>query len=90
MSAVKPPGISTTTKRLTSSSGRVRFVLGLSFILLTIAFRSIVIPATAIVLNLLSVGAAYGLLVLVFQIGIDHEAPRTMQLVPTLLARLAP
>jgi uncharacterized membrane protein YdfJ with MMPL/SSD domain len=48
------------------------FVLGLSFILLTIAFRSIVIPAVAIALNLLSVGAAYGLLVLVFQKGIGN------------------
>ena len=45
------------------------FVLGLTFLLLTIAFRSIVIAATAIALNLLSVGAAYGLLVLVFQKG---------------------
>jgi putative drug exporter of the RND superfamily len=45
-------------------------VLGLSFLLLTIAFRSIVVPATAIVLNLLSVGAAYGLIVAVFQHGI--------------------
>ena len=42
------------------------FVLGLSFILLTIAFRSIVIALVSIVLNLLSVGAAYGLLTLVF------------------------
>jgi putative drug exporter of the RND superfamily len=49
------------------------FVLGLSFILLTIAFRSIVVPLKAIVLNLLSVGAAYGLLVLVFQEGIGNE-----------------
>ena len=49
------------------------FVLGLSFLLLTIAFRSIVVPATAIVMNLLSVGAAYGLLVLVFQKGIGNE-----------------
>jgi uncharacterized membrane protein YdfJ with MMPL/SSD domain len=49
------------------------FVLGLSFILLTIAFRSIVVPATAIVMNLLSVGAAYGLLVLVFQEGVGNE-----------------
>src|SRR3954452_21833243 len=49
------------------------FVLGLSFILLTVAFRSIVIPAVAIVLNLLAVGAAYGLLVLVFQKGIGSE-----------------
>ncbi|MDP6455293.1 MAG: MMPL family transporter [SAR202 cluster bacterium] len=49
------------------------FVLGLSFILLMIVFRSIVIPATAIIMNLLSVGAAYGLLVLVFQKGIGNE-----------------
>jgi uncharacterized membrane protein YdfJ with MMPL/SSD domain len=49
------------------------FVLGLSFLLLTLAFRSIVVPATAIVMNLLSVGAAYGLLVLVFQEGIGNE-----------------
>jgi RND superfamily putative drug exporter len=49
------------------------FVLGLSFVLLTIAFRSIVVPLKAIVLNLLSVGAAYGLLVLVFQKGIGNE-----------------
>jgi putative drug exporter of the RND superfamily len=49
------------------------FVLGLSFILLTIAFRSIVIPVKAILLNLLSVGAAYGLLVLVFQKGVGNE-----------------
>jgi putative drug exporter of the RND superfamily len=45
------------------------FVLGLSFLLLLIAFRSIVIPIKAILLNLLSTGAAYGLLVLVFQEG---------------------
>jgi RND superfamily putative drug exporter len=42
------------------------FVLGLSFILLTIAFRSIMVAFVSIVLNLLSVGAAYGLLTLVF------------------------
>jgi uncharacterized membrane protein YdfJ with MMPL/SSD domain len=45
------------------------FVLGLSFVLLVLAFRAIVVPAVAIGLNLLSVGAAYGLLVLVFQQG---------------------
>ncbi len=45
------------------------FVLGLSFLLLLIAFHSIVIPIKAIILNLLSTGAAYGLLVLVFQEG---------------------
>jgi RND superfamily putative drug exporter len=49
------------------------FVLGLSFVLLTLAFRSIVVPATAIGMNLLSVGAAYGLLVLVFQEGVGNE-----------------
>jgi uncharacterized membrane protein YdfJ with MMPL/SSD domain len=41
------------------------FVLGLTLVLLTIAFRSVVVALTAIILNLLSVGAAYGLLVLV-------------------------
>jgi RND superfamily putative drug exporter len=46
------------------------FVLGLSFLLLTLVFRSIVIAATTIVLNLLSVGAAYGLIVLVFEHGV--------------------
>jgi RND superfamily putative drug exporter len=45
------------------------FVLGLSFLLLAVAFRSLVVPLTSIVMNLLSVGAAYGLLVLVFQKG---------------------
>jgi uncharacterized membrane protein YdfJ with MMPL/SSD domain len=45
------------------------FVLGLAFILLLLTFRSIVVPIKAIVLNLLSVGAAYGVLVLVFQDG---------------------
>src|ERR687897_2191756 len=49
------------------------FVLSLSFILLTIAFRSLVVAATAIALNLLSVGAAYGALILVFQEGFGNE-----------------
>ena len=51
----------------------IAFVLGLSFILLTVAFRSIVIPVKAILINLLSVGAAYGLLVAVFQKGIAAD-----------------
>ena len=46
------------------------FVLGLSFILLMVVFRSLVIPIKAIIMNLLSVGAAYGLLVIVFQMGV--------------------
>lgn len=45
------------------------FVLGLSFVLLTLAFRSVVIAGTAVLLNLLSVATAYGLLVLVFEKG---------------------
>ena len=45
------------------------FVLGLSFLLLLVMFRSIVIPIKALVLNLLSVGAVYGVLVMVFQWG---------------------
>jgi RND superfamily putative drug exporter len=54
---------------LDSTPGVMALVLGASFILLMIGFRSIVIPTTGIVLNLLSTGAAYGLLVAVFQYG---------------------
>ncbi len=49
------------------------FVLGLSFVLLTIVFRSLVVPLKAILMNLLSVGASYGALVLVFQKGFLHS-----------------
>jgi RND superfamily putative drug exporter len=45
------------------------FVLGLAFLLLLITFRSIVIPLMTIALNLLSVGAAYGVVTLIFQYG---------------------
>ena len=45
------------------------FVLTFAFLLLLVSFRSIVIAAKAIVLNLLSVGAAYGVLVAIFQWG---------------------
>ncbi len=45
------------------------FVLGFSFVVLLLVFRSIVIPIKAVIMNLLSVGTAYGLLVLVFQKG---------------------
>jgi len=47
----------------------IAFVLGLTLVFLTVVFRSVVVAGTAVVLNLLSVGAAYGLLVLVFQDG---------------------
>ncbi len=46
------------------------FVLGLSFLVLLVTFRSLVVPLKAIVMNLLSVGASYGMLVLIFQEGI--------------------
>ncbi len=48
----------------------IAFVLTLSFVLLLLVFRSIIIPVKAILMNLLSVGAAYGLIVLVFQHGV--------------------
>jgi uncharacterized membrane protein YdfJ with MMPL/SSD domain len=47
----------------------IAFVLGLTLVFLTVVFRSLVVAGTAVVLNLLSVSAAYGLLVLVFQDG---------------------
>jgi RND superfamily putative drug exporter len=49
------------------------FVLGLAFLLMLVTFRSIVVPIKAILLNLLSVGAAYGVLVLVFQNGLGES-----------------
>jgi uncharacterized membrane protein YdfJ with MMPL/SSD domain len=51
----------------------IAFVLLLTFVLLTVVFRSVVVAGTAVVLNLLSVGAAYGLLVLVFQEGVGAD-----------------
>jgi RND superfamily putative drug exporter len=67
------------------------FVLGLSFLLLLVVFRSIVVPLKAVVMNLLSVGAAYGVLVLVFQEGIGtgllgfQEAPVIESWLPLFL-----
>ena len=51
----------------------IGFVLALSFLLLTVVFRSLVVPIKAIIMNLLSVGAAYGLMVLVFQHGVGAD-----------------
>ena len=50
-------------------------VLGLSFIILMLVFRSVVIAVKAVVMNLLSVGCTYGLLVLVFQKGVADALP---------------
>ena len=49
------------------------FVLGMSFLLLLLVFRSIIVPLKAILLNLLSVGATYGIIVLIFQKGVGNE-----------------
>jgi RND superfamily putative drug exporter len=51
----------------------VGFVLLFAFVLMLFAFRSLVVAAKAILLNLLSVGAAYGVLVLVFQHGVGKH-----------------
>jgi RND superfamily putative drug exporter len=72
------------------------FVLGLSFILLTVVFRSIVVPVKAILLNLLSVAAAYGAITLVFQKGVGigvfnaigfnfHQSPAVEAWLPLFL-----
>ena len=50
------------------------FVLILTFVLLTRAFRSIVLPLKAVILNLVSLGAAYGIVVFIFQQGHGSEA----------------
>ena len=46
------------------------FVLGLSFLILMVVFRSVIVPIKAVLMNLLSVGTAFGLMVLVFQKGV--------------------
>ncbi|MGL5828908.1 MAG: MMPL family transporter, partial [Angustibacter sp.] len=53
------------------------FVLTITLLILLLAFRSLVIAATAVVLNLVSVGAAYGILVLVFQEGFASDLLNT-------------
>ena len=69
----------------------ILIVVGLSFIVLLFAFRSILIPIKAAVCNLLSVGAAYGVVTLVFQegfgaslIGLEHAVP-IVSFVPLLM-----
>ena len=67
------------------------FVLSMSFLLLLIVFRSLVVPLKAIVMNLLSVGTAYGMLVLVFQRGVGagllgfQESPIVAAWIPLFL-----
>ena len=66
-------------------------VIGLSFLLLVVVFRSVVVPAKAALLNILSIGAAYGVVVAIFQwgwgadlIGLEETVP-IMPLAPMLM-----
>src|SRR5262249_14739104 len=52
---------------------QILVVIALSFLLLMLAFRSVLIPAQAAIMNLLSIGAAYGVLVAIFQFGWLHS-----------------
>jgi putative drug exporter of the RND superfamily len=66
-------------------------VVGLSFVLLLIVFRSILVPIKAAVMNLLSIGAAYGVVVLVFQKGYGasligiHESLPIVSFIPMFM-----
>ena len=69
----------------------IAIVVGLSFLLLMVAFRSVIVPLTAGLMNLVSVAASYGVLVLVFEkgvglelIGLDREVP-IVSFVPLLM-----
>ena len=60
----------------------IGFVVGVSILLLAMVFRSVLIPIKAAVMNLLSIAAAYGVMVAVFQwgwgtelLGLDHAVP---------------
>ena len=74
-------GVTGLTAQWTDSTDEIKsklplvfaFVLLFAFVLMLVAFRSLVIAAKAILLNLLSVAAAYGVLVLVFQHGIGKD-----------------
>jgi len=60
----------------------VGFVVGVSVLLLGLVFRSVIVPVKAALMNLLSIGAAYGVVTMVFQwgwgadlLGLDHAMP---------------
>ena len=61
--------VDTQQELMTRFPGTVALVLGITAIMLFIAFRSLLVPVKAVLLNILSVGAAFGLTVLVFQHG---------------------
>jgi RND superfamily putative drug exporter len=62
------------------------FVILLTFILLARAFRSLVLPLKAVILNLVSLAAAYGIIVFIFQMGHGSQAiwgvPATQAIIP--------
>jgi RND superfamily putative drug exporter len=62
------------------------FVVLLTFLLLTRAFRSLLLPLKAVILNLVSLGAAYGIIVFIFQLGHGSDAiwgvPATQSIIP--------
>src|SRR5436309_8437495 len=69
----------------------IAIVVGLSFLVLLLAFRSVLVPLKAAIMNLLSVAAAYGVVTFVFQeghgatlIGLDHAVP-IVSFVPLLM-----
>jgi putative drug exporter of the RND superfamily len=69
----------------------IAVVVGLSFLVLLVAFRSLLVPLKAAVMNLLSVAAAYGVVTAVFQkgwgaslLGLDHSVP-IISFVPLLM-----
>ena len=92
--ATRPASSTTSPSSTSGCRSPLAVVLSLSFVLLLLAFRSVVIPAKAILMNLLSVGAAYGLLVLVFQKGVGagllglHQVDTIEAWVPLMLFSL--
>ncbi len=62
------------------------FVIILTFVLLARAFRSLLLPLKAVILNLISLGAAYGIIVFIFQQGHGSQAiwgvPATQSIIP--------
>jgi putative drug exporter of the RND superfamily len=69
-----PQGVDFLDRAYSAFPWLVLGVLGLTYLLLMRAFRSFVLPLKAVILNLLSVAAAYGALVLVFRFGIGEDA----------------
>ena len=70
----------------------IAVVIALSLILLLIAFRSVIVPITSALMNLLSVGASYGVLTFVFQeghgaslLGVDGGATPIVSYVPLMM-----